>query len=445
LDLLSNILKQRLEATQPAQTDHPSTDVLLAFVEHGLSPTEQGQVMSHLAVCSECRHVVALATPEASVQNAAAAVAPKPIFPFPAAVRWVSLAAALAVGVGVGVVSYEHQIANRSHANDGHEFTNPAVPEPPSAKAIAPVIPEVARTGTGSGDAATARTYNSEKKEFSSSKSGADVAVVRDSERKKGSIKRDNSNPTSGTVATRLGEARLSNEKNGTAPTLANSFSNSPQPGYDKASGIRNDYSGLQANASAASASPSASAASVSQTVEVQAYAAPAQTNDRSNSADRAGIMGGLAGGLAQTQPSSPAKAVRSAAIGGPVAAKTLALEDAELVGWTISASGRLQRSLTNGAVTTVEPAPGVTIRAVAAEGIEVWTAGVEPSLTSEQWQQRPVLFHSSDAGETWTRVSGPWQNAITSLRLASKNNLSVVAEDGTWVTSDAGKSWTKR
>jgi hypothetical protein len=436
LDLLSNILKQRLEAAQPAQTDHPPTDTLLAFVERGLSPTEQAEVMSHLAVCSRCRHAVALGTPETSVHNTAAA-APRSVFPFPAAVRWVSLAA-LAVGVGVGVVSYEHQIANRSHATDRHQVTNAAVPEPPSAKVIGSASPQVAQTATVSVDAASAQAHNSQKKEFSSSKTGVDVALVHDSELKKGSIKRENSNPMSNTVAAKLDEAGRSKERKGTTTTLANGFSNSPQPGYNKASGIRDDNS-LKANASAAPISPSTSAASASETVEVEAYAPPVQKNDRSNSAERIGVMGGLAGGLAQTQSSSPAKAVRSSAIGGPVTAKTLALEDAELVGWTISPSGRLQRSLTNGAMTTIEPAPGVTIRAVAAEGIEVWAAGVQANLAT------PVLFHSSDAGETWSRVSGPWQNAITSLRLASKNNVSVVAQDGTWSTSDAGKSWTKR
>jgi hypothetical protein len=438
LDLLSNILKQRLEATQPAQTDHPSTDTLVAFAEHGLSAGEQGQVMSHLAVCSECRHAVALGTPEASLQNAAAAAAPRPVFPFPPAVRWVSLAAALAVGVGVGVVSYEHRVATGRHADDRHEAKTAALPEPPSANVTGTASSQMAQTGTRSGEAATAEAQNSQKKEFSSSKNGADVAVVRDSELKKGSIKRENLNPASNTVATSLDEARRSKEKDGTATTLANSFSNSPRPGYDKASGTRDDNSVLQANASAAPVSPSVSAGSTSETVQVEAYAPPGQTNDKS-SVERGAVVGGLARGRAQTQAPSRAKAVPSAAVGGLATAKTSALEGDQFVTWNISGSGQLQRSSANGAVATVEPAPGLAVRAVAANGIEVWAAGAQANVPTA------VLFHSSDAGETWIRVKGPWQSPIRSLNLAGKSNLSVVALDGTWLTTDAGKSWSKR
>jgi hypothetical protein len=430
-------LKQRLEATQPAKTNHPSTDMLLAFVEHGLSPGERGEVMSHLAVCSECRHAVALGTPEASPQNAAAAAAPKPVFPFPAAVRWVSLAAALAVGVGVGVVSYEHQVATGRHADDRHEAKTAALPEPPPIDVIGRASPQVSQ-GARSGDAAKAEAHNSQKKEFSWSTNGADGAIVRDSELKKGSIKRENLNPASNTVATNLDEARRSKEKDRTATTLANGFSNSPRPGYDKASGARDDNSVLQANASAAPISPPVSVGSATETVDVEASAPVAPTNDKS-SAQRDGVMGGLEGGLAQTQAPSPAKALRSAAIGSLPAAKTSALEGEQFVAWNISGTGQLQRSSANGAVTTVEPVPGLTVRAVAANGIEVWAAGAQANIAT------PVLFHSSDAGETWIRVSGPWQSPIRSLNLAGKNNLSVMAVDGTWLTTDAGKSWRKR
>ena len=149
--------------------------------------------------------------------------------------------------------------------------------------------------------------------------------------------------------------------------------------------------------------------------------------------------MGGLAGGMAQTQAPLPAKTVRSAAVGGLATAKTPAFEGDQFVAWKISGSGQLQRFSANGAVTTVEPAPGLSIRAVTANGIEVWAAGAPANVA------RPVLFHSSDAGETWSRVNGPWESPIRSLSLAGKNDLSVVALDGTWLTTDAGKSWSKR
>jgi hypothetical protein len=113
-----------------------------------------------------------------------------------------------------------------------------------------------------------------------------------------------------------------------------------------------------------------------------------------------------------------------------------------EFVSWTVTTAGKLQRELRNGTVKVVEPAPGVLVRAVAARGIEVWAGGSQPDLAAKQWKQSPALFHSSDAGESWTKVSGPWHGPISQLTLVAPDNLTVAAEDGTWISRDAGKSW---
>jgi hypothetical protein len=112
-----------------------------------------------------------------------------------------------------------------------------------------------------------------------------------------------------------------------------------------------------------------------------------------------------------------------------------------ELVSWTITTAGKLQRQF-RGAVKLIEPAPGVVVRAVAFQGIEVWAGGSQPDLRAKQWQQAPVLFHSSDAGESWTQVNGPWHGPIDRLDLTSPSIVKVVAEDGVWVSRDAGKTW---
>jgi hypothetical protein len=115
------------------------------------------------------------------------------------------------------------------------------------------------------------------------------------------------------------------------------------------------------------------------------------------------------------------------------------------IVRWTISAAGRLERILQNGATATVEPAAGMTVRAVAFQSIEVWAAGEQADASAKQWIQRHVLFHSSDAGQTWKKVDGPWQTPITRLDLAGSRDLTVVSEDGTWTTTDGGENWTKK
>jgi photosystem II stability/assembly factor-like uncharacterized protein len=73
-----------------------------------------------------------------------------------------------------------------------------------------------------------------------------------------------------------------------------------------------------------------------------------------------------------------------------------------------------------------------------------VWAAGSQPDLSAKQWQQSPVLFHSSDAGESWTKIEGPWKSPIKALSLDAANALTIITPDGIWMTLDAGKSWTK-
>jgi hypothetical protein len=42
-------------------------------------------------------------------------------------------------------------------------------------------------------------------------------------------------------------------------------------------------------------------------------------------------------------------------------------------------------------------------------------------------------------------QIAGPWQSPITALILSGANTLTVASADGSWTTSDAGKSWTKK
>ena len=46
---------------------HPDADQISAFVESALPAYEREQVLDHLAVCTECRAIVALSLPEVSV------------------------------------------------------------------------------------------------------------------------------------------------------------------------------------------------------------------------------------------------------------------------------------------------------------------------------------------------------------------------------------------
>jgi hypothetical protein len=138
-----------------------------------------------------------------------------------------------------------------------------------------------------------------------------------------------------------------------------------------------------------------------------------------------------------------PSKTPPAAAVTGRLRKVQSAQLRAGIVNWAISDTGQLRRSLSDGATTNIQPAPGMTVKAVAAQDIEVWAAGTEADLAAKEGTQRSVLFHSSDAGKTWSRIDGPWQAPITQLSLSSNGNLTVVTQNGMWATNDAGKTWT--
>src|SRR6202165_1843521 len=60
------IVSDRLRTALPEQA-HPDADLLSAFAEQALSATERDGILQHLALCGDCRDVVALALPAATV------------------------------------------------------------------------------------------------------------------------------------------------------------------------------------------------------------------------------------------------------------------------------------------------------------------------------------------------------------------------------------------
>ena len=104
------IVYDRLRAASPGQA-HPDPDLLTAFAEQALSATERDGILQHLALCGDCRDVIALALPAAdavpspiadedsvrtTVLRAGAPASRKPGLAWPT-LRWAALAAGVAV------------------------------------------------------------------------------------------------------------------------------------------------------------------------------------------------------------------------------------------------------------------------------------------------------------------------------------------------------------
>jgi len=105
---------------------------------------------------------------------------------------------------------------------------------------------------------------------------------------------------------------------------------------------------------------------------------------------------------------------------------------------WSVSDSGALQRSFDGGrSWKEVAVAEGVSFRAVAVVGTEVWAGG-----------SGGALFHSADGGEHWARVRVQVNDRtpsgdIVRIEFADAQNGVVTTSTGeTWTTSDAGATW---
>ena len=434
---MSNILRQRLQAGQTVDTEHPAADVLAAFVEHGLKDLERQRMLAHLATCPDCRQAVALAVPEMAEQ--ARASAPSLNLQFPATMRWASLAAALAVAVGVGVLSYEHETARSGS------------PATVSVANSQPVQPEPAADGQNQSNNRTSKAEvaeakkraepANEKKAFDlSTRDRGEAAPVRSRSRIEaanmglaGGIKGQQAGVVGGLVEQRAQATDgYPTDPKAIASSQSETVSVSAAPVVT-----------LLPQASSPSNANSAQNAEV--TVANQTPAAESKSAD--DYLSQQGVISGAAPGFRNQARTVPAKVPALSAVTGSMMKKSAAgfNEISEIVSWTITAAGKLQRQVRNGTAKLIEPAPGVVVRAVAARGIEVWAGGSQPDLSAKQWRQSPALFHSSDAGESWTKVSGPWHGSINQLTLVAPDDLTVVTDDGSWVSRDAGQSWTSQ
>jgi hypothetical protein len=91
---LSSLLRQRLQAAESARLQHPDADTLTAYLEQLLPLPERKLVLEHIAVCSDCREVIFLATPENAAVAGPESQVPEALVPdaaaaaIPARRRW---------------------------------------------------------------------------------------------------------------------------------------------------------------------------------------------------------------------------------------------------------------------------------------------------------------------------------------------------------------------
>lgn len=446
MEKVPQIVSERLVwVSVPA--NHPGADLLAAFSERALSGAERAFVMQHLANCTECRDVVALALPpadevEAVTQPSTAAWLAWPIL------RWGAVAAGVVLVGSFGLIEYQHRheartnLAYTSSESLDKEAKNAApplpsqTPEQNKAKDISPK--EIPPTSIGIAAGAV-------KSEAPSPSAPALVRV----------------NPP---TANLQHGPRVQFQQNATFQQAPGSLSAPARVQVGGAAGNLPVPAPSEA-VQVAAAPPAAE----NETANLDAGLAPLASQSGTKQLDsrverskpaRASVSTTAQASAAQAEKVMAAPAARNLA-------RAVAVNSVSVVTWSISSSGALQRSFDQGGTwqnvdvsaradagfqsfhgaakqtatdALKKNAQVLVFRAVTANEADVW-AGASGGL----------LYHSTDAGEHWTRVvpsslGSSLSGDIVSLEFPDPQHGRVVtATPEVWTTADSGQSWQKQ
>ena len=380
---IPKIARHRLQAMATAGS-HPDADMLSAFLEKSLPERERQPILEHLAHCADCREVIRVSAPP--LEAAAPTPSRSEWLTWPV-LRWAAAAACVVV-VGAAVTL---------HYRDQGRMTS-------SQQLI--------------------ETFSEEKTAAVADKADADKKVEP--------------------------EARLQSPSREPAPAPA-------QPALVSPSAVQERAKQLDAQKLSAPAAPQSSDLPAT-TRQLAAAPAPAESlADRDEHAANETVEVTSEGKVAAKAASEPApgKAKEALANSGARAgvgtlafsrlnkaeADTLSFNGAQLVPrWTLSSDGTLQRSLDGGKNwATVRVAGDAKFRALAAVGQEIWVGG-----------SAGALYHSLDAGLVWQHVKPvagdkPLTADIIGVEFTDSQHGKLTASGETWLTSDAGQSWTRQ
>jgi Photosynthesis system II assembly factor YCF48/Putative zinc-finger len=454
------VVLKRLQETAAAGT-HPDADLLTAFAEQSLAESERARVMDHLARCSDCREVLALALPAMELVAVAASTAPARSrwFAWPV-LRWGVAVAGIIAIASIGTLQYRQRqkndtlVSSLASPNETTAAPQQALPPSPPATESQEYLRQIEKE----------KQAQAQKKALASRADNlAENMLIRPANPASPAARAMHGAPS----GTATGGSIRSGSGGGGAPKAALS---APRKTFAVPGGSKSARSQAAAkSAPSPSASQAVEATSSSQAVEVvESQVAPVTPPAKDQVSDQ---LDGKQKELQSQDDSSKSLSVLEAK---GVAAAQLA-SDTQRVSprWSISADGALQRSLDEGktwlgvnvnsglvssassmAATAestygqenrkkkveAQPSPGPVFRAVSAQDAEVWAGG-----------SAAMLYHSADSGAHWTRVlpSSPGATLtgdIISLEFSDPQHGRIATSAGeVWITTDDGQTWRRQ
>jgi hypothetical protein len=404
---------KRLRETRPAAESHPDADLLTAFVEQSLAGSERAVLMEHLAVCGDCRDVVALALPETATEVIAlpASAGIRGGWLTWPSLRWAALAAGILVVTWAGVLQFAHRGADRNLASN--VMLKDAAPAATAANGPS------SRQETTAGGEMQREPLSAPRSELTERNLAHD-----------GRRRVEQGGPAA--YARKKGKVEAAAEAQGTAA----SHTESAAASETQLAQNQGDWLGQD---------PNSANFDVKADVVKAKEPVPAQAVSASSAAP------------ALAPPSMPLQTSPSLML--RVSAR-----------WAITAAGTLQRSFDGGSSwqnvnpnesTAADPMTakgGSSIkekagqkgeaaenfnpvfRALAASGVEVW-AGASGG----------TLYHSSDGGNHWARVAPSEAGTtlsgdVTGIRFSDPQQGKVSTSTGElWTTFDGGQTWHKQ
>lgn len=489
------IVRDRLQPATPA-VNHPDADVLTAFAERSLPERERALVFEHMARCTECRDVLALALPVTEPVQAVVSPSPRSWVAWPA-LRWAFVAAGVIALASFGML--EHQRHTRA-ATMAYNSTLPqAAPTEADKQSPAPA--------SSPATASSAEHYNAARSIAGAKDKGSPDAGATDSLVATNATPSETRRTTSAQTQQESGMTRNSRSAPGGA-VLQSALPHGPLPHGPRLANQWQQQNQQQntiqmQNQVVSVAAPTEAEKKQSTANEKGKMQIPAATEMVEVSGESSVINTEIANvetplnnrnvvdlsqlkppspapqasedyALARAKPATPAQSAQAAAAtinvsaapsSGVVGGATLA-SSAPAPRWTITSNGMLQRSFDQGAtwqaIDVEAPryftdATGVeisgkpmqrkvrkmaspTFRAVAATGTDVWAGG-----------SGAILYHSLDAGDHWARVmpasSGSTLTGdIVSLEFLDPQHGKVSTSTAEiWTTADDGQTWQKQ